>query len=291
MSKIISLLIFAFIFEACSEVEDAADIQETAQQIGDVMASVDESGGDSNGTMAFNEGQRRFIARREQNVQGLFLNDVYSFLNPVKPTEAAACSTTSFSACNAGQRVRDLNNCTIGSAIFTGDVTLTFSNPCSLSSNGDFVHREPNFTVSGRRGATLTVTKSGTHGQTTTRTPAGFNFANDGIRRVFTLSGETLFDYTTSTTSNILVTGTSRANRVMDGGNLRILNNRTAVTCNYVPNDVTWSSTCNCASSGSWTGSCSDGKTTAVRITGCGTATVTMGEESEDFSFDRCYSN
>jgi hypothetical protein len=293
ISKVLFLLMAAFIFESCSEVEDAADIQETAQQIGDVMASVDESGGDSNGTMAFNEGQRRFIARREQKVQGLFLNDVFSFLNPVKSSEAAACSTTSFDACDGGgQRVRNLNSCTIGSAIFTGDVTLTFSNPCSLSMNGDSVDREPNFTVTGRRGATLTVTKSGASGQTITRTGVGqFTFANDGIRRVFTLSGETLFDYTTSTTSNILVTGTSRANRVMDGGNLRILNNRTAVTCNYVPNDVTWSSTCNCASSGSWTGSCSDGKTTAVQITGCGTATISMADESEDFSFDRCYSN
>ena len=51
MKYLISLLALLTLV-SCAEEETAVDIQETAQQIGDVMASVDESGGTTNGTMA-----------------------------------------------------------------------------------------------------------------------------------------------------------------------------------------------------------------------------------------------
>lgn len=288
--KVGAFCIFYFVF-GCAK-DDQVDIQETAQQVGDVMASVDESGGDANGTMAHLENQQRFIALREEKITGLFLADLWTLLKPFPSAQAAACKNTTFNACSSSQKVRDLNDCTIGSAVFTGDVTLSFSDAgCVVDSDGDFVRRAPNFTVSGRRGATLTVSKTGTNGQTITRTAPGvFTFANDGIRRVFSLSGNSLFDYTTTTTSNINVTGTTRANRVMDGGSLRVTNNLTSTTCDYAPSNVTWSSSCNCASSGSWSGTCSDGKNSSISITGCGSATIVIGEQSENLTFDRCYS-
>jgi hypothetical protein len=289
--KYILPLIPLLLLIGCAEDEEV-DIQETAQQIGDVMASVDESGGTSNGTMVMMESHQRFIARREKDI----FSAPYSFLNSLglyPKAQAVACKDTAFTACNgSSQKVRDLSGCTINGATFTGDVTLQFSDAaCVLNSNGDTVDREPNFTVTGRRGAVLTVSKVG-NGQRITRgaTASDFTFSNDGIRRVFTLASRTLFDYTTSTTSDITVTGSSRSDRVMTGGQLRVTNNDSGVSCNYAPSNVTWTSSCNCATSGSWAGTCSDGKTTSVVITGCGTGSITIGEDTEALSFDRCYS-
>ncbi len=289
MKYIFSFLALSLLV-GCAE-ESAVDIQETAQQIGDVMASVDESGGTSNGTMVMMESHRRFIAAREKAMQPspLFL---LKALGLIPEAQAVACKDTTFTACAASEKVRDLSGCTIGGATFTGDITLQFSDAaCVLDSNGDTVDREPNFTVTGRRGAVLTVTKIGT-GQRITRgaTAGNFTFSNAGIRRVFTLASQTLFDYTAETTSDITVTGTSRTDRVMTGGSLRVTNNSSGVTCNYAPSNVTWASTCNCATSGTWTGSCSDGKDTTIAVTGCGTGTIVVGEDSEALSFDRCYS-
>ena len=290
MKYLISLLALLTLV-SCAEEETAVDIQETAQQIGDVMASVDESGGTTNGTMAMMESHRRFMATREKSSTPgalLFLRS----LGLLASAQAVACQDTTFSGCVSSQKVRDLGGCTIGSATFTGDITLDFSdNNCVLDSDGDSVDRNPDFAVTGMRGANLSVAKTGTYGQRITRVMSGnFTFANDGIRRLFTLAGQTLFDYTTRTTSPINITGTSRSDRVMTGGQLRVTNNVSGVSCNYAPSNVTWATTCNCATSGTWTGTCSDGKTTSIIITGCGTGTIAIAEDSESLSFDRCYS-
>ncbi|MCC6138020.1 MAG: hypothetical protein IT287_05270 [Bdellovibrionaceae bacterium] len=290
--KVVMVALTPLVFISCAEDElNVADIQETAQQIGDVMASVDESGGTTDGTVAFMEGQRKFMAVKDKQLPSNLVQDVFDLFTPIKSAQAVACKDTAFSSCSSGQKIRDLNGCTIGSATFTGTVTLDFSDAaCAINSDGDDVDRSPDFTVTGRREATLTVTKTATNGQTLTRVSAGnFTFANDGIRRVFAAGGTALFDFTTLTTSPITVTGSDRATRVMTGGNLRVTNNKTSVSCNYVPNNVTWSASCNCASSGSWEGSCSDGKTSSVEITGCGSATITVDETAENLTFDRCY--
>lgn len=288
MKYFISLLALLALV-SCAEEEDAVDIQETAQQIGDVMASVDESGGTTNGTMVMMESHKRMMASREKSATP------FSFLNSMgllPSAQAVACKDTTFTGCASSQKVRDLAGCTIGVATFSGDITLQFSDSgCVVDSDGDYVDRNPDFAVSGIRGANLTVAKTGTYGQRITRVSSGnFTFANDGIRRLFTLAGETLFDYTTRTTTAIGITGTSRSDRVMTGGQLRVTNNVSGVSCNYAPSNVTWASTCNCATSGTWTGTCSDGKDTSITVTGCGTGTIIVGEESEGLSFDRCYS-
>lgn len=290
--KILCLILISMSIVNCSE-EAEVDIQESAQQVGDVMASVDESGGTSNGTMAFMQGQQKFIAIKEKQQSGSYVNHIFDLLTPVPSAQAVACQDTTFSTCSSSQKVRDLSGCTVGSATFTGNVTLAFSDAaCVLDSANDYVNRNPNFTVTGRRSATLTVTKTGTNGQRVTRgsTAGNFTFSNDGIRREFAASGQTLFDYTTQTTTDISVTGTSRTDRVMTGGSLRVTNNLSSVYCDYVPDSVTWTSACNCASSGSWAGTCSDGKSSAINITGCGTATISLGDKSESLTFDRCYS-
>jgi hypothetical protein len=288
MKYFISLLALLALV-SCAEEENAVDIEETAQQIGDVMASVDESGGTTNGTMVMIESHKRMMAAREKGAKS------FSFLRSLgllPSAQAVACKDTTFTNCASSQKVRDLGGCTIGAATFMGDITLQFSNNmCVVNSSGDSVDRNPDFTVSGIRGANLTVAKTGTYGQRITRVSSGnFTFANDGIRRLFTLAGQTLFDYTTRTTTAINITGTTRSDRVMNGGQLRVTNNVSGVYCNYTPSNVTWTSTCNCATSGTWAGTCSDGKGSSITVTGCGTGTIVVGEDSEGLSFDRCYS-
>lgn len=295
----ILFLIASMMFFGCkkAEVTTTTDIQETAQQIGDVMASVDESGGGSGNIASMQNSVRQSFQRfapneiNENLIAKLFLPQA----------NAASCAGAGFASCGAtlaNSIVRSFAGCTVGSAIFSGDVTLAWSNgntACSLGSTpGARITRIPNFTVTGRRSASLAVTKTGAIGQRIELvTAAGANsvvkFSNDGINRVFSLGSTILFNQTTATSGDITVTGTSRSNRVMSGGSLNVTNNLSAVVCNYVPTNVTWAGgTCNCPTSGSWSGSCSDGKTTTLDITGCGTANYTEGSATEAVSFDRC---
>lgn len=300
MKLTLLMIAAATLFFGCkkSDATYAADIQETAQQVGDVMASVDESGG-SGGNIA----SMKDIEQMQKSVKKSFdryapgelsENMVAKLFLP--EAQAASCAGAGFAACDNTTRkiVRSFAGCTVGSAVFSGDVTLTWSvagTNCSMGGvNGAMITRVPNFTVTGRRGATLTVSKTGTNGQTIELVNAGvLKFKNDGINRVIASGATTLFNQTTATSGDITVTGTSRTNRVMSGGSLNVTNNLTSVVCNYVPTNVTWAGgTCNCPTSGSWSGTCSDGKTTTLDITGCGTANFTEGSSTEAVVFDRC---
>ncbi len=282
------LIACAAVLSSCGKKNDTTsttttDIEETGQQVGDVMASIDESGGSNSGTYSLNQDVKPLL-RVCPNSEPLFAK---LFLPKADATSCFLAST--FGSCGSGTLVRTFSGCTVGSVTFDGTVTFSFSDStCHMNTTGQTVSRNPDFTITGRRGGTLTVSKTGTYGQRVTKTSAGFNFDNDGIRRVITVSGSTKYDFTTQTTSAIAITGTSRSDRVLNGGSLRVTNNLTSVTCDYVPSNVSWTSTCNCASSGTWTGTCSDSTTTTLEITACGSANLTIGSQSQSLSFDRC---
>lgn len=271
---------------------DAVDNEETGQQVGDVMASIDESGG-SGGSLTRVESEIKTFERLapEGNLEALNR----FFLTPAYAATCAAANT--FGSCSGTTLVRTFGDCTILGATLSGTVTITWggtATSCALLAAGDTITRVPAFTLTGRRGATLTVSKTGSVGQKLTWSSGSgsskvFSFTNDGIKRVFTLSGATLFDYTTETTEAITVTGTLRSSRVMNNGKLKVTNNLSGTSCTYVPSNVTWSATCNCASSGTWTGTCSDSKTSSITLTGCGTANLTVGDTTQSITFDRCY--
>jgi hypothetical protein len=171
-------------------------------------------------------------------------------------------------------------------------VTLTFSqNACTMALANDTVTRTADFTLTGRRGGTLTVSSPG-GGQTVTRTASGLTYTVGGMKRVLRdSSGDAIADIETRTLSAITLTGTTRANRVMTGGQLEIKNLTKGTTLVLTPSNVTWNSaTCNCAVSGSFTGTTSgdEEEEFTLTITGCGTATVEAGGDSEDVTFDRC---
>jgi len=278
---------------SCGKKDPAPD-QEIAQNVGDQMSAVDEGGG-STGAYSENEvfGARRTFARLlPSEVQGPWYERLL-----LPRAEATSCLLAgTFGSCSSNVVTRTFNSCTVGLAVFSGTVTFTWSNGglnnCTMPAANDSVSRKPNFTITGLRGGTFTASATGTIGQTITRGSAAgsFTFSNDGIRRVLKDGGgTTLLDFTTTTTTSLAITGAARSGRVLNGGTLHVVNNVSGTTCDFSPSNVTWTSTCNCATSGSWTGSCSDGKTATVTLTGCGTATLEVGSGSTDVTFDRCY--
>jgi len=313
-NKILSSLFIptsVFIFSACVPISNTnstlTDFTEVAQPVGDLSSSIDEMGGD-NGAIAYVRPQDKFYKRSGLSTEGTYL----AWLNPIQRAYAAACSATgTFGSCSNGGSststiIRTFGGCTIGNATLEGTVDLSWNpgtgtvNNCQMATTGAFIEREPNYTVTGLRGANLAVTTTGVHGQEITWTsgtgnpgdPKIFSFTNDGIERKFTnASSVVIFDHTTETTSAITVTGSSRSSRVLSGGSLNVIDNLTGVTCTIVPTAVTWSSlTCNCPISGTWSGTCSDSNSYSLSLTGCGTGTLTYGTNTQSVTFDRCYS-
>lgn len=273
---------------------------EVGQQVGEVTASVDESGGSSNGSIAMIdiESAQRSLARYQgKSNDHIVSTKISEYLLP--KAHAADCSTIAFGSCGASvtnARVKNFNSCTIGiGATLTGSVQLVFAGTgaasCTLPSNADSVTRTPNFTITGARGATFQVTASGA-GQTVTRTGASaYTFAHTGIRRVFTTpAGNTLLDVTTSTTSNVTFTGNSRSGRALTGGTIQVANNLTGITCSLTPSSVTWgSASCNCPTSGSFSGTCTSGAAISVTFSStCGQSTTTIGSDTKTVTLDRC---
>lgn len=262
------------------------DSDEVGHATGDVMASFDEGG--QGGAFA----QRPVFHRPEYGRPALW-QEVRDLVSP--SASAASCFTqaSAFSACSNGQKSRQFQDCSIGAATLSGSVTLAFSQAaCTMSQADDTVTRTADFTLTGPRAGTLAVSTPG-GGQTITRTASGFTYKVGGLERVATdAKGKKLFDITTSTTADLGVTGTSRKERVMDGGTLHIKHNLASDSVDLTPKQVKWDGTCNCAVSGTWEG----GLTTSPRmtqaftitITGCGKATITAQNKTREVTLDRC---
>jgi hypothetical protein len=259
---------------------------EMSQSVGDTMASFDETGQGAGfahlDRPVLNNGGRAFLKKSA-------ISEAMSWLMP--QAYAAGCWSERFSTCSGGQRTRTFNGCTLGPDTLAGTATLNFTDSsCAMSASGDAVTRTADLTLTGPGGGTLQVT-SPSGGQRVTATATGWAYNVLGMERVATSpSGTKLFDISTQTTSDIGVTGTSRANRVMNGGTLQVMHNLLKYTVNLTPNNVTWNGTCNCAVSGSWTGSASGSINGDfnVELTGCGTANVTAPGYTASVSFDRC---
>jgi hypothetical protein len=217
-------------------------------------------------------------------------------LDAVLPSaEAAACGDAMFTSCSNGTRTRSFSSCSLASvATLDGVVTLAFgSTPlCTLATTGDAVTRTASFTVSGLYGGMLTVTSPG-GGQTLRKTADGFEYTVGGMERTLIgPGGRTLFDVITQTTSPIEITGSSRADLVIVSGALKVNHRLAGYSVTLTPNHLAWSASCNCAVSGSLSGTVSggphDGRSATVELTGCGEADVTIDGETDAITLDRC---
>ena len=299
--KVFYFLVLTIFLASCGGTKndtDGTEASETAQQVGDVMASVDEVGG-VNGNISYLENsiKQTFARYAPQELKETFVTKVF-----LPQAQAVSCNGYGFAGCQGTSITRTFAGCTIGAAVFTGSVITTWSGTgvttCGLSAINNKITRSPSFTVAGRRGATLTVSKSGSVGQEMTwaagSSPKVFNYTNDGINRKFTSGvGIVIMNFTTKVISPITVTGTLRGGRIMDGGSLEVKNNITNMICTYAPVNVLWpiGSTCNCPTQGTWQGNCTDGistKSTTLVLNGCGTGTYTEGTQTDPVIFDRC---
>lgn len=290
-------------FSACGgAIDDSATVDslvESGQQLGEAMVAIDDSGGDTTaGTYSKNEiSVFEKVAARYEKLP--YLKSDFLTQNLFSKAWAANCTTSTFSACTSSRKTRNFGGCTLGStaATITGTITLAYNNgSCSLSAPGSYVDRTPNYTITGLRGANFSITTPSTGQRLANTGTSSYTYANSGLRRRYvTSAGSTAFDMTVSTGTDLSISqaSSSRTNRSISAGTLIITNNLNSVSCTLTPSSVTWgASNCNCPTSGSWTGSCTDSNTYTVSYPGsCGYANITYNGTTKQIVMDRCALN
>lgn len=269
-----------------------ADSDQIAQATGDVMASLDEA--TAEGQVAMQAPYQRGHEAQSRGLLGAALDAV------LPPAYAATCTLQgSFSPCANGVRTRDFAGCTWGQLAFNGTVTLAFSDQaaCTLDEVGESVSRNADFKISHSNGYALKIESTG-GGQVLTRTgPAAYAYKVLGMHRVLTdADGKKRFDISTRTLEDIGVTGSSRADRVVNGGKLEISHNLAGYTTELVPENLAFAANCNCPVSGRLVGNTSGGvgrravdKDWIIQVNSCGKATLTVEDEVKQLTFDRCF--
>jgi hypothetical protein len=280
---VLLVAVMAVAAAGCRKKDEADQIGES---VGETLSSLDESvaGGAATAMLPYRRVPDALKGSPWQRAMDAVIPSAY----------AASCWEPTFSACNtSGVRTKDFGGCTIGAATLEGTVTLTFNRPlCAVLTAGDAVTRTADLTLTGLYGGTLEVTSPG-GGQTLTRTAGGWEYTVGGMERVLTgPNGRTLFDIATRTTAPIVVTGSSRADLKIVSGSLEIDHKVADYRVTLTADDLAWTASCNCATSGTLSGTVSggrfSGKSASVTLTGCGAADVTIDGETESVTLDRC---
>lgn len=287
-SAVLGLVVVTLAPAGCRRKADDVEGQ-IAAAVGETMASLDES---VQGGMATAMDLAPPVWRTPEGLRGPLWRRAVDWMVP--PAYAASCWDARFTPCAGGLRTKAFETCTIGRATLDGSVSLQFSPnaACVVATAGDSVTRTASFTLTGAYGGTLTVSSPG-GGQTITKTAAGFDYSVQGMQRVLTgPAGRKLFDVTTRTTSPIVVTGTSRADLVIVSGGLEVSHNLAGYKVMLVPQNLAWSASCNCAVSGTLSGTViggrSDGRSASIELVGCGEAELTLDGETSLVTLDRC---
>lgn len=302
MSKTHLLVLMALVsgfFSGCGNeavilVEASAPL-EVANQLGSMMATVDEAGRGSVTIASFTSPTiLQKLEPQSTSVAQLF----------IPKANAANCGLSDFGSCNSNTVIRNFNSCSIGGYVLTGSVSVNWTGgtTCALTAPTQAIRITPNYTVAGNN-ASLTETKTGAVGVTLTwasgsGTAKVFNYVNDGVNRTLTYNGSTLLSLNTRTVTPITVTGSARGSRVLSSaaGAFEITSATTSEVCTFQPNSVSWgAANCNCATSGQWAGTCSTMGSYTMTITGCGAATIAYTDngaaKTQAVSLDRCVQN
>lgn len=226
-----------------------------------------------------------------------------------------SCYSQSFSTCNNGVKTKAFNSCALGQARFYGNymirwLTQTNTNKtnCLLSNVGEKIAAGPNtqMTISTDRGYLYTIDRLGIYGHILTWNSGSgaakqFSLTSDGFRKTIYPPEESTasYDVTSLITSAIAVSGSARASRSLNGGNLKLTNNKTGEECNLAAQAITWTEpSCSCPTAGTWSGSCVNGVTTrslSMNLVSpstpkkCGEVVITIDGSSTQVMLDRCY--
>lgn len=268
---VLSAILSSFVFTSCVGAQSAdSEIvysTELAQQVGDFMAMLDEASGASTGT--------------------------YNFV------QSLGCAGTGLSACSNSTIIKNYAGCSSNGSTIEGSLTLLYtgtnSGTCQLNTVGDNVDVIPAFNHRTPENNLFEENKIGTYGlriayASGSGASRNFTVTAQGVRRIYKLDGTTKYDVSTFVPTAMTLQKPDRANRTLaSAGTLRFQNSLTGEQCDLVPNAITWSATCTCAVSGSWSGTCQQTGTFNLTLNGCGQATVSLGaEEPKAIQLTRC---
>ena len=95
---------------------------EIGNQLGDIMATIDEAGRGNTNIVNYKPTLERYNFSSPK--QMVALDNTFEILFP--KAEAAACGVAQFSACSSNQVLRSFNGCTIGGYTLSGSTLMTW---------------------------------------------------------------------------------------------------------------------------------------------------------------------
>jgi hypothetical protein len=260
----------------------ADELAEVAQAAGELMASVDEA---SQGG-----GFAALWLRRPAAFEPAWHERLLQAAWPAAEAHAT-CAALPFSACDGGLRERTLNGCYLGWGYLEGSVRLQFDDAaCALGAAGAGVTRTAEVRLRGPRAGDFVLDSEG-GGVRVERAAAGFTVTVPGFRRrLLGEDGQPTSEVRGRSLEPFQLHGEARAGRTLSGGVLEV---RDALAGTVVPlraGTLTWDETCNCARSGTLTGTASGGRgTVKLEMASCGKARVSLdGAEPAEVILDRC---
>jgi hypothetical protein len=207
------------------------------------------------------------------------------------PAYAVSCARAIDQSCSAGERQISFSSCDLPRGHrFSGWIKLNYSSAtCSLANTGEQVTRTYDYDISGPYGGVLSVTSDG--GGRLTKTAGGWSVEILGKHKELTFRGRKLVDLSISTPTALQVTGSlSRQSRVINSGSYQVVHNLAGFTAVYVPQNLTYESSCCHPVSGSlsvtFTGSVTGSG--SVTFNGCGQASLTRNGQTQDIGLNYC---
>ncbi len=270
---------------SCGGYQFIGQVDEVAHSVGDALASLDEM---------------LVVSGAALSSPGLFHSEHGEEETDLTGPERLSClQTTPLTAvsCSSGIRTWTLDGeCSSGlRTALTGTVTFRYSaNDCGMGTVGTWVTRQPSYLQTGKKMGEL-IASSSAQGQVLTKTPAGYDFVIQDLERLFYWpDNEGNYPMSVSTPSSWIITGgQDRSSRVVTSGSLRLVQHRLGWTANVaITSPLVFSSTCNCAVSGTLTGAVTgeeEDDQLEVEIQSCGVALIREhGMHSFRVKLDRC---